>query len=214
MKRRIFSLFITAICMNLCFAQDEMQKTKNDIGFNTNIVLNGILNSSGGPIVFMYKRQLDDNKALRYGLALNVSLSLPSGALNYGTETSAYFVNPSFGKEWQSTMSKRWIWYRGMDIRGTINQNKFTNYITVNQANEQETLSYGISFSPLIGVRFAITNRLYAATEANFNVGYNFEKITTKSFINGNQTSREEFSNNRFSVGTASAFGIFLFYRF
>ncbi len=214
MKRRIFTLLITAICMNLCVAQDEMQKMKNDIGFNTNIVLNGILNSSGGPLVFMYKRQLDDNKALRYGLALNISLSLPSGALNNGTDQGSFFVNPSFGKEWQSNISKRWIWYRGVDIRGSINQYNFTNYITVNQVNERASLAYGISFSPLIGVRFAITDRLYAATEANFIIGYTYEKNTAKSFVNGNQTSIDEFSNNRFNVGTVSAFGVFLFYRF
>lgn len=213
MKTRIFTLLVAAISLNVCVAQDEMQNIKNDIGFNTNIVLNGILNSSGGPFVFMYKRQLDDNKAIRYGLALNVSLSSTSGTPNNGTETSAYSVNPSVGKEWQSTLSKRWIWYRGMDIRGIINQSKFTDF-NVNQSNERKNLVYGVSFSPLIGVRFAITNRLYAATEANFNIGYYFEKTTTKSFTNGNQTSIEEFSNNRFNVGTASAFGIFLFYRF
>jgi hypothetical protein len=214
MKTRIFTLLVAAISFNVSVAQDETQKMKNDIGFNTNIVLNGILNSSGGPFVFMYKRQLDDNKALRYGLALNMSLSSPSGFLNNSSDQSSFSVNPSFGKEWQSSLSKRWIWYRGVDIRGIINQNKFSNYFNGNQTFERENLAYGISFSPLIGVRFAITNRLYAATEANFSIGYNFEKSTSKSFINGNQTSIEEFSNNRFNVGTASAFGIFLFYRF
>jgi hypothetical protein len=214
MKTTIFRLLVAAISINVCVGQDETPKMKNDIGFNTNIVLNGILNSSGGPFVFMYKRQLGDNKALRYGLTLNVSMSSPSGTLNNGSDQSSYFVNPSFGKEWQSTISKRWIWYRGMDIRGTISQNKFSNYFNGNETFQQERLAYGISFSPLIGVRFAITNRLYAATEANFNIGYNFENIITKSFINGNQTSIDEFSNNRFNVGTVSAFGVFLFYRF
>jgi hypothetical protein len=214
MKPKILTLLVTAISMNICVAQDEIQKIKNDIGFNTNIVLNGILNSSGGPFVFMYKRQLDDNKALRYGLTLNVSLSSPSGTINNVSDQSSYLVNPSIGKEWQSTISKRWIWYRGMDVRGTINQNKFSNYFNTNQVNEQERLAYGISLSPLIGVRFAITDRLYAATEANLSIGYSFERITNKSFTNGNQTSIDEFSSNRFSVGTVSAFGIFLFYRF
>ena len=214
MKTRIFTLLVAAISFNVSVAQDETQKTKNDIGFNTNFVLNGNLNSSGAPFVFMYKRQLDDNKALRYGLSLNIRLSSPSGTLVNGSDQSSYIANPSFGKEWQSTLSKRWIWYRGMDIRGTIYQNRYSFYSNSSLANEQERLEYGISFAPLIGVRFAITSRLYAATEANLSIGYNFEKITSKSFVNGNQTSSEEFSNNLFNVGTVSAFGIFLFYGF
>ncbi|MCX8491631.1 MAG: hypothetical protein ORN54_11245 [Cyclobacteriaceae bacterium] len=209
MKTRILTFLVAAISINVCVAQDETQKMKNDIGFNTNIVFNGVLNSSGGPFVFMYKHQLDGNKALRYGLSLNLNLS----SSNNGSDQSFFFVNPSFGKEWQSTLSKRWIWYRGVDIRGTINQSNFSNNFNGNQLNEQERLSYGVSFSPLMGVRFAITNRLYVATEANFNIGYTFEKNTTRSFVNGNQTSINEFSNNRFNVGTVSAFGIFIFYR-
>ncbi len=39
MKPKILTLLVTAISMNICVAQDETQKMKNDIGFNTNIVL-------------------------------------------------------------------------------------------------------------------------------------------------------------------------------
>ncbi len=213
MKIKILSVFIVAT-IQTCLAQDKALETKNDIGFNTNIILNGILNSTGAPFVFMYKRQVDENKAIRYGVSFNLNLSSPSGTINNGTNQSSVFVNPSIGKEWQATISKRWIWYRGVDIRGSISQSSFSNYFNGVQSSSQDRSSYGLFIAPLIGVRFAISERLYAATEANLSIGYSVEKTSNKSFINGNQSTVDDFTNNRFSAGTAPAFGVFLFYRF
>lgn len=199
----------------LLLAQEAAKEIKNDIGFNTNFILNGIFNSSSSnPFVFMYKHQLAERKALRLGMSFNVNLNSISGnPTNYNSQ-DFYSINPSVGKEWQSQLSKRWIWYYGTDIRASLSGNSFSNYGNNQQVSEQQQKYYGLSFAPFLGIRFVISEKLYVATEANISIGYNNQKTINKSFNNGVQFSSQENSSNGFSANTASAYGIFLFYRF
>ncbi len=57
MKNLILILFCL-LSINL-FSQElpDLKAYRNDIGFNTSILVNGIINSNQGPFDFMYKRQ-------------------------------------------------------------------------------------------------------------------------------------------------------------
>jgi len=213
--RKIICLATTVLLLaEIATAQDAPKEVKNDVGFNTAFVLDGILNANGGPFVFVYKRQLASNKALRYGVSFNINLNLHSGSQGNYTISDFVNVNPSFGKEWQNQLTKRWIWYYGGDIRAFIWQNSFSNYQNNQQNIRQENNSYGLSIAPFLGLRFAISERLYAATEASLNVGYRYQNNIERQFTGGVQTNSSQNNFNSFSANTASAIGIFIFYRF
>lgn len=214
MKKIICITTAVLLLSKIAIAQDPPKELKNDIGFNTNFVLNGIFNSSGGPFVFVYKRQVAPNKALRYGISFNINLNSQSGSQGNYTLQDFVNVNPSFGKEWQRQLSKRWIWYYGGDIRASIFQDSFKNYQNNQQIFADERNIYGLSIAPFLGLRFAISERLYAATEASLSVGYRYQNAINRQFTGGVQTSSTQNNFNTFSANTASAFGIFIFYRF
>ena len=90
-------------------AQETLKAIKNDIGFNTNFILNGIFNSGSNPFSFVYKRQLTEQRAWRSGVSFNVNINSISGQPTNYSQQTFYSINPSIGKEWQLSLSKRWI---------------------------------------------------------------------------------------------------------
>jgi hypothetical protein len=64
-----------------------------------------------------------------------------------------------------------------------------------------------------LGIRFAISEKLYLSAEANMNFAYSYINTKNTSLIDG---VKEEYSGSstRFSARTGAATGIFVFYRF
>ena len=195
-------------------AQETLKAIKNDIGFNTNFILNGIFNSGSNPFSFVYKRQLTEQRAWRSGVSFNVNINSISGQPTNYSQQTFYSINPSIGKEWQLSLSKRWIWYYGSDFRASFSGSHYNYYSNGRISNEHQQNYFGLFVAPFLGIRFVINERLYAATEASLSIGYNHQQGSDTSFDNGTQNSSLEYTTNGFTANTASAFGIFIFYRF
>ena len=196
-------------------AQENQKEIKNNLGFNTNVIFNGLLNTGGGQYNLMYKRETSANHAIRYGLTFGVNLISESGMNpNYSTNNN-YNFSPSVGKEWQISVSKKWIWYYGADIRLNLSGSTIESYTNSIKSSRQQTDRYGISFNPFLGIRYAISDRLYLATEANLSISYASQKIKNLTCdVNGLSTVTQDYSNQLYNAGTGSAVGIFVFYRF
>ena len=212
-------IFIGLLISNYCaFCQEEKTELTHDIGFNTNIVLDGIFNSNSGLYNFIYKKQVTPNTAIRYGLIFNISLApTPNSSTgSYSTRTSVY-IAPSIGKEWQNQITKKWILYYGASIRPEF-RNYSDEYSNFNNGNNtiqtSSSESYGVSFLPFLGLRFAINEKLYLATEATLNVNYYYQ--SSNSFITnqGVTTTTSNYGNHGLNANTGTAGGIFVFYRF
>jgi hypothetical protein len=195
-------------------AQETSKVIKNDIGFNTNFILNGIFNSGSNPFSFVYKHQAAAQSAVRFGVSFNVNLNSISGNPTNYSQQNFYSVTPSIGKEWQLQLSKRWIWYYGSDVRASFSESNYKYFNDGQVSTERQSSYFGLSVSPFLGIRFTINERLYAATEANLNIGYNHQQGSEKTYTSGSPISSQEYTTNGFTANTASAFGIFIFYRF
>lgn len=215
---KYFGVFVLVSIVVYTSPAQENQPLKNDIGFNTTTIFSGLLNSGSGPFNLMYKRQTGENTALRYGLSFSASLN--SGNNNSGTQPYtipyAYLFMPSVGKEWQRTISARWMWYGGADVRPSISFNKTTTYQNGIETQFNSTDTYGLGLAPFLGVRLIISKNFYVATEARITALYSFQKNLTRA-LNQNTgvvTTLQDYSVSTFSFASSSAAGIYLFYRF
>jgi hypothetical protein len=198
------------------FSQElpDLSKYSKDIGFNSSILLNGLVYSGGSPFDLMLKKQKTANTATRLGLSLNASLSTSS---NLGTsyhQWDNYAIELSFGKEKQNQLTKHWIFYYGGDAVPFYRFNQQRYYASNQLQYKYNDSDLGLRLSPFMGIRFQITERLYISTEAALWISYSRKKLHNKNYSNGTTTSEStnEFNNVRFQAIPAS--GIFLFYRF
>lgn len=201
-----------------CFCQDlpDLQKYRKDIGFNTNILLSGILYSGGSPFDLLLKKQKTSNTALRFGA--QIKLSNRADLYGYNLSNNVYsdnLISISIGKEVQKQITKYWVFYYGIDFAPyfkSSDQSYTSNSILQNQNKSSE---YGLRFSPFLGLRFAINERLYVATETMLNASFGKRKATSKYYdpSTQNYSSNEKvFNLTNFFITPAS--GIFIFYRF
>ena len=72
MKKILLTIFALTIATGCLFGQDVTPSYQKHIGFNTNIILNGIFQSGATPFSFMYKKQSSENKALRLGSSVHL----------------------------------------------------------------------------------------------------------------------------------------------
>ena len=186
------------------FAQAMPEKEfKKHIGFNTTIILNNIFQPSGAPFTLMFKNQTKGNQAFRLGASLFFS-NVYSNNNNQAQQNFNNNIQLTIGKEFQSSITKRWLWYSGADIAPYFQLSGFelTNQKITN-------ISYGLSLRPFLGLRFNINARLYVATEAGLGLTYGFTNNT-----NTNNSVTNKSDGNQFSFGLNSASSLFLFYLF
>lgn len=69
--KSIISILLCLLAITL-YSQDlaDLKAYRHDIGFNTSILVNGIINANQGPFDFMYKRQKSSNTAIRIGTSV------------------------------------------------------------------------------------------------------------------------------------------------
>ena len=212
-----FTVIAFAILSSYAFCQDEKKEPSHDIGFNTNIVFNGIFNSNNNSSYnFIYKVQKTPTRANRYSVNFSINLDNWPNVFNSYNTRSDILIAPTIGKEWQAKVSNKWIWYYGFDLGPTYSRlysesawanNNFDN----KRINENK--DYGGAILPFLGIRFAISEKLYLSAEANMNFAYSYLTYKNMSLIDG---VKEEYSGSstRFSARTGAATGIFVFYRF
>ena len=212
-----FTAIAFAILSSYAFCQEEKKEPSHDIGFNTNIVFNGIFNSNNnGAYNFIYKTQKTPTTANRYSLSFSINLDNWPNILNSYQNRNTIFTVPTIGKEWQSKVGNKWMWYCGFDIGPTYTSSyDESNWTNNNFSNKRiyDSKSYGGAILPFLGIRFAISEKLYLSAEANMNFAYYYLRDRNLSQVDG---VTNEYSNSatRFSARTGAATGIFVFYRF
>jgi hypothetical protein len=198
----LFLLLVSGLCS---FGQE--QPHKNDFGFSTRI-----FNSPATPFIIMYKRTLREGLALRGGLNLTYSSTRNNLTDNTGyTDVTNYTIAPSIGVEWQKKIANRVIIYYGADLRLSLGSTRTEDHtgnvflsITTNDSNIT-------TFSPLFGIRYALMDRLYVATETNFN----FSSTSTTNQRNTLATGViNSSSSSVFNMSLQPGVGLYLFYQF
>jgi hypothetical protein len=200
------------------FSQElpDLKAYRHDIGFNTSILVNGIINSNQGPFDFMYKVQKSSNTAIRLGASIygSVGTDFYSNSTNYQKRENWAF-NISFGKEKQQQLSKRWIFHYGMDLRAYYSNYNTDSYSDANLYNTTNFETWGGGVAPFLGIRFQILEKLYVATEASLRIAYGREANSWTNYDSNNTvTSSNSDSFNNLKLYAQPAAGIFIFYRF
>jgi hypothetical protein len=81
-----FTVIAFAILSSYAFCQDEKKESSHDIGFNTNIVFNGIFNSNNNSSYnFIYKVQKTPTRANRYSVNFSINLDNWNGKQRLAT---------------------------------------------------------------------------------------------------------------------------------
>lgn len=216
MKTRLTSVLM--LISSYTFSQDlpDLKKYSKDIGFNTSVLLNGIINSSGSPFDLMLKKQRTSNTATRFGMSLyaDINTNTSTGSNSY-YQYNNYRMSISVGKEKQNQLSKRWIFYYGGDLAPFYQFNKRRYYNSNKLQDENGDTEIGLRVSPFLGIRFQINERLYLGTEALLRLSYSFKEASWKSYngFNNDYTKNNESFNN-LHAQAIPATGVFIFYRF
>lgn len=185
----------------------EQQPRKNDFGFSTRI-----FNSPATPFIIMYKRTIREGLALRGGLNLTYTNTRNNLTDNTGyTDVTTYTIVPSVGLEWQKQIANKLILYYGADLRLSLGSTRTEDHtgnvfltVTTNDSNIT-------TFSPLLGIRYALMDRLYVATETNYNFNWTSTTNQRNTLATGVINTS---SSNVFNMSLQPGLGLYLFYQF
>ncbi|MES2516403.1 MAG: hypothetical protein V4580_19770, partial [Bacteroidota bacterium] len=136
------------------------------------------------PIYYMSYRYLFKKSAIRFGIGGGYAKNDLVGYKVNGEDKIFHATYTNFsvriGYEFTSELSKRWQAFYGLDFRPTIysqvNEANNSNGGYINGSVNKET-TYG--FSPLLGFRFRLNDRVSLTTEASFS--YNIRKAASQS---------------------------------
>lgn len=210
--------FLLLLISVYSFSQDlpDLKAYKNDIGFNTAILLNGIISANQAPFDFMYKNQKSSNTALRIGASIfaSVNTNFYGSSVNYDKRDNWAF-DILFGKEKQHQLSKRWIFHYGADVKAYYSNYKAQTYNNSQLSYQSETVNWGGGVAPFLGIRFQILERLYVATEASLRIAYGRNGNTWTWYdSNTSQSNSRNEDFNSVNIFAQPAAGVFVFYRF
>jgi hypothetical protein len=216
MKTKITILLLLVVTYSFGQELPDLKAYSKDIGFNTNFLLNGIINSSGNPFDLMLKKQKTSNKAVRYGIQLFTDITTSTyQSSGYYQQRDYYSFSVSIGKEKQLQLSKKWIFYYGGDVAPFYQYYKEGQYSSGQLDYETLNKEVGLRVSPFIGIRFQILDRLYVSTEALLRLSYGRKETYWKSYDDTNTvTSETSQSFNNVVLGAFPASGVSIFYRF
>jgi hypothetical protein len=196
-------------------ASVEKPSYTRDFGFNSLFIVNGLFSSQTTPFSVMYKKYKGDNKALRFGLDLSLTVNETDGTTLPNTQygnNSGGSIYLSIGKEFQHQLAGKWMWYFGTDVAPTFSGSRSEVYSGAEKINSSKSTSYGLSLRPFIGIRYNIYSRLYISTEANASLTYSISKNFAKRY-NPEETTLD-LTTSTVNLGLNPASGIFIFYRF
>jgi len=214
MKTIITIIFVSIFSIGYSQELPDLKAYSKDIGFNTNFLLNGFINSSGNPFAVMLKKQKTSNSAIRYGISLNADISTnASGGISY-YKNDNYGISLSIGKENQTQLTKKWIFYFGGDLAPFYQFYQQQYYQLNDLQNEVKNNEIGLRISPFLGIRFQINERLYVGTEALLRFSYSRKESSYRYNNGGGTFSESNHNSNNLGIQALPATGIFIFYRF
>lgn len=216
MKKILTIIFIGAYAS--CSSQElpDLKTYSRDIGFNTSIILNGLINSSGSSLDLILKKQKSSNTANRFGISLfaDIATNTFNGSGSY-YQNDNYSLSISIGKEKQSQIGKKWIFYYGGDLAPFYQYFNQEYYYSGLPQNDNTNNDYGLKISPFLGIRFQINDRIYVATEALLRISYSRKEVSWTSYdYAGTVNSESNQAFNNFRIQALPASGVFIFYRF
>lgn len=216
MKTKLTFLF--ALVFSYSYSQElpDLKAYSKDIGFNTNFLFNGIINSYGSPFDLMLKKQKTSNTALRYGIELFTDVTTNTYLSSNSYQQNDYYsFSLSIGKEKQIQINKKWIFYYGGDLAPFYRYYKDRYYYANQLDNESLNKEIGLRVSSFLGMRFQINERLYVATEALLRLSYSRKDTSWKTYDDTNTiTSESSQSFNNLLLRALPATGVSIFYRF
>lgn len=222
--RTLLIVFVLLGCgmKSFSYAQGQSDTTfRHELGFGTNILLKGLLNTNAAPFDFIYRRHSGDG-FLRVGLSLSVS-----NKVDYGKNNQRFdkYIRPELmvGKEWRQILHERWLVNYGGDIKTEYNRHSSRAIYEYIGRPSRESISlsvnYGVGVRPFVGVIFKVSERLFLTTEAAIITGLvrHYRSSGNYKLIVG---ERGEFQEDdkmkgwRYYFQTISASNIFVYYRF
>jgi len=212
--KNLVTPFLLLFSVGSLYAQDAPVSYKNDIGFNTTFVLQGLINSDQTPFSLMYKRYKAENKAWRLGVDTYVNINKTDSKTSTSnfTDYSSGYVGLVGGMEVQRKIDKRWVWYYGGDFLPYYSFNNQDNFSNGELFYETQYDEFGLGFRPFLGIRFDISPRLYVSAEANVLLSYARWKNYSSFAISPDPSTDTEGTRFIFSANPAS--GLYLYYKF
>lgn len=201
------NLLILFLLLTMPAMAQEQQPRKNDFGFSTRF-----FNSPATPFIIMYKRTIGNGVALRGGLNLTYSSTRNNLTDDAGyTDVTTYTIAPSVGVEWQKKIANRVIMYYGTDLRlslGNTRTEDHTGNVFLSVTTNDNNIT---TLSPLLGIRYALMDRLYVATETNFNFSWTSTNNQRNTIATGVINTS---SSSVFNMALQAGVGLYLFYQF
>jgi hypothetical protein len=209
-------VFTLLLCVSRTASAQDEPDFKHDIGINTFIVLNGILETSQTPFSLMYKTYNAQNRATRLGVDLSINLynSKREQTMNAKTDQRQDYATISFvvGREFQRGIAKKWILYYGGDLVPQYSFSSMTREENDQEVNTRESRTYTLNARPFLGIRFNVAPMLYLSVEASAYLGYSYSS-TSDNYVNPDFIDTEDRSKS-LNLGTNPVTGIYMYYRF
>lgn len=230
----LITLFGLATSLMAQTEEDEQielvpRKFKNSIGFNTKAGYDYFKNNYPFiPIELIYRRQVSENSALRFGLGFSQSIRTRNIYLPWSS--SHTILAPSIGKEWEIRASRRWSFLYGADLKFSYMNfaSRVKNVSRVDdgtfeeeraQLRENDLHNFYGGFSPFVGVKWEFSKRFYFYAQTGFDIGFRrFSQERRTTELLGGQamdpTVVESMRGSQFLLNRKMFSGIQLNYKF
>jgi hypothetical protein len=214
MKKLFLLAAFVGFGSTVSMAQSESSYQK-EIGTNTSLILEGLINTGGAPFNLMYKKVQSERSALRIGVNYHVhSRSEEVVGSNARSSFGSTHFAFSFGKEFLAPVANKWMVYYGGDVVPGFSSSSNKTYIDNLIRSQSSNTTLSANLRPFLGLRFNISERLYLATEASASLFLSQRKEKSISYVDGLVDDENTRNINGFSSGLNAMSGIYVFYRF
>ena len=215
MKKVLLVILLAFMYANPSLAQSD--SLTREVGFSTQIILNNIFSSHGGPVSLMLKKQKGDNTWKRYGADLLISRNEHIDFSHKYTSEASVFM-PSWGIEKRKPAAEKWVFLYGADAIAELSRYRTEQVDSYNPETERirttERYTYGAGIRPFIGISYFISPRLYLSTEASASLSGSWSSIKGTDTHYNNTPRNLDDDAWRFALGFRPASAIFVYYRF
>lgn len=165
--KKIIYIIICVVFTQSAFAQEDAKTLQHEVGINTLLLQNLIVNQGETqPFTFSYKLILD-NKAIRFGVGGTFDRVLRREDGFADSETNiTYNTDLRIGFEWRKTLgdNNNWLTYFGVDAVGLQAMDKTIIDSGFDKVSEYER-ALGFGAGPVVGLQYYINDHLSISTE-------------------------------------------------
>jgi len=169
-----------------------------DMFYFLNIFRPNFLPGPTSQMAFDIERHLTPENIIRFGSAViynEYAVNIPSQPVLHNKNSSFLFL---LGMEKEKEIASRWIFFYGIDVLyknefTRTNQGDTTIGITTDQSKAE---SYGIS--PVMGVKFELSPRIFISTETDFQLWINHTAVTSTNDMSS-QSNRSNSTKSFFT---------------